>query len=82
MTIQLNPPLVADLDPQETQEWRDAFAALVAAQGPERARFVLDELARLARTQRVGWQPELCTPYVNTIGVDQQPVFPGDLAVE
>ncbi len=82
MTIQLNPPLVADLDPQETNEWRDAFAALVAAQGPERARFVLDELARLARTQRVGWQPELCTPYVNTIGVDQQPVFPGDLAVE
>ncbi|WP_210546783.1 alpha-ketoglutarate dehydrogenase [Rhodoferax sp. PAMC 29310] len=73
---------VTDLDPQETAEWRDAFSALVAAQGPERARFVLDALARQARTQRVGWQPELCTPYVNSIGVDQQPVFPGDLAVE
>jgi pyruvate dehydrogenase E1 component len=71
-----------DTDPQETQEWRDAFAALVAAQGPERARFVLDELARHARAQRVGWQPELCTPYVNTIAVDLQPVFPGDLAIE
>ncbi len=73
---------MTDLDPQETTEWRDAFSALVAAQGPERACFVLDELARQARTQRVGWQPELSTPYVNTIGVDQQPVFPGDLAVE
>ena len=73
---------MTDLDPQETAEWRDAFSALVASQGPERARFVLDELARQARTHRVGWQPELCTPYVNTIGVDQQPVFPGDLAVE
>ena len=72
----------ADLDPQETAEWRDAFAALIAAQGPERARFMLDELARQARTQRVGWQPELATPYFNTIGVDQQPVFPGDLAME
>ena len=82
MTTRFNPPPMTDLDPQETAEWRDAFSALVAAQGPERARFVLDELARLARTQRVGWQPELCTPYVNTIGVDQQPVFPGDLAVE
>ncbi len=71
-----------DADPQETAEWRDAFSALVAAQGPERARFVLDELARQARTQRVGWQPELATPYINTIGVDQQPVFPGDLAME
>ncbi|RYF77271.1 MAG: alpha-ketoglutarate dehydrogenase, partial [Comamonadaceae bacterium] len=31
---------------------------------------------------RLGWQPELATPYANTIGVDQQPVFPGDLAIE
>ena len=71
-----------DPDPQETQEWRDAFAALVAAQGAPRARFVLEELARQARSQRVGWQPELCTPYVNTIGVDEQSAFPGDLAIE
>ena len=43
---------------------------------------MLDELARLARAQRIGWKPELSTPYVNTVGVDEQPVFPGDLAVE
>jgi pyruvate dehydrogenase E1 component len=71
-----------DFDPQETAEWRDAFAALIATQGPERARFILDDLARQARTRRLGWQPELATPYINTIGVDQQPVFPGDLAIE
>ena len=76
------PPTSHDADPQETSEWRDAFTALVAAQGPARARFVLDELARQARSQRIGWQPELCTPYQNTIAVDQQPVFPGDLAIE
>ncbi|MEJ8859054.1 alpha-ketoglutarate dehydrogenase [Variovorax robiniae] len=72
----------ADSDPQETAEWREAFAALVAANGPARARWMLDELARLARDQRIGWAPELCTPYVNTIAVDQQPAFPGDLAIE
>ena len=71
-----------DTDPQETAEWREAFTALAAAQGPERARFVLDELARLAREQRVGWTPELSTPYVNSISVNEQPVFPGDLAIE
>jgi len=75
-------PKQDDADPQETQEWRDALVALTAIHGPERARFVLDELARLARTQRIGWQPELNTPYINTIVVQDQPAFPGDLAVE
>ncbi len=75
-------PADIDIDPQETAEWRDAFAALVATQGPARARQMLDELARVARAQRIGWQPELSTPYFNTIPVEQQPVFPGDLAVE
>ncbi|MCE1193460.1 MAG: alpha-ketoglutarate dehydrogenase [Acidovorax sp.] len=73
---------LADTDPQETAEWREAFLALVATEGPERARFVLDELVRLARTQRVGWQPQLNTPYVNTVAAQAQPAFPGDLALE
>ncbi len=73
---------VGDADPQETAEWRDAFWALVATQGPERARFILAELAHQAHAHQVGWQPEPNTPYVNTIAADKQPVFPGDLAVE
>ena len=71
-----------DTDPAETQEWRDAFTALVASQGPLRARQILDSLVALSREQRVGWQPELTTPYVNSIHVSQQPRFPGDLAIE
>jgi pyruvate dehydrogenase E1 component len=71
-----------DPDPQETAEWREAFEALAAAQGPARARQMLDELSRVARVRRIGWQPELSTPYVNTIDVNEQPVFPGDLALE
>ncbi len=75
-------PLATDTDPEETAEWRDAFLALVATEGPERARFMLQEMVRLARAQRVGWQPDLNTPYVNTVAVQDQPVFPGDLAIE
>ena len=71
-----------DSDPSETQEWRDALLSLAAAEGPARVRQILDELVRLARTQGIGWQPELNTPYINTIGVEAQPAFPGDLAVE
>ena len=72
----------ADPDPQESAEWRDAFTALLQTHGPERARQILDQLALLARQQRIGWSPELATPYVNTIAVDAQPAFPGDLAIE
>jgi len=71
-----------DPDPIETAEWREAFVALAETHGPERARWMLDELARMARAQRIGWQPELSTPYVNTIAVEAQPAFPGDLAIE
>jgi pyruvate dehydrogenase E1 component len=71
-----------DPDPAETAEWRDAFLALVATEGPVRARFILDQLAVLARNPAVGWSPELVTPYVNTVPVERQPVFPGDLAIE
>jgi len=71
-----------DTDPGETAEWRDAFQALVATEGPARARFILDQLAVLARHPQVAWSPELVTPYVNTVPVEKQPVFPGDLAIE
>jgi pyruvate dehydrogenase E1 component len=71
-----------DADPVETAEWREAFQALVASEGPARARFILDRLATLGRDPHVAWSPELVTPYVNTIAVDRQPAFPGDLAIE
>src|SRR3990167_5017202 len=71
-----------DADPAETAEWLEAFAAVVAAQGPERARFVLDQLVRAPNTAQIAWSPELATPYVNSIAVDQQGPFPGDLAIE
>jgi len=75
-------PLPTDADPQETAEWRAAFEALIATQGPARACFMLDELARLARARQLGWRPELNTPALNTIAAQDQPVFPGDLAIE
>ena len=81
----LHPFLAAasgDADSFETAEWRDAFLSLVATQGPERARFILDNLVHLANTSKVQWQPELVTPYVNSVAVEQQPAFPGDLAME
>jgi len=73
----------SDADPTETKEWREALLATIAQSGPERARFLLDELAQVAESLQLGWQPPLCTPLTsNTIGVNKQPPFTGDLAVE
>ena len=80
----LNPAVnpLRDPDPQETAEWRDAFAAVLAGSGPARARFLLDQLAQLARQPSGGWEPPRGTPYANSIPVERQPVYPGDLAIE
>ena len=71
-----------DLDPIETAEWRDAFDSVVALHGPERARFLLDQLVVMANHSQIGWSPELVTPYANTIPVQAQQPYPGDLAIE
>ena len=75
-------PTTRDADPGETAEWLQALDALTAAHGPARARFLLDALLAHARQQGVHWQPALITPYVNSIALEAQPPFPGDLAME
>ncbi len=80
--IKLPPTLADDQDPLETQEWRDALLALVNASGHDRAEFVLQELAKQATHLGLRWKPPANTGYVNTISVDQQGSFPGDLAIE
>nr|WP_284619614.1 alpha-ketoglutarate dehydrogenase [Rubrivivax pictus] len=71
-----------DSDPQESAEWRDALASLLASAGPGRVREILDLLAAEGRHPRIGWQPAPGTPYLNTIAAERQPPFPGDLAIE
>ncbi len=71
-----------DADPQETAEWLAAFETVLAEAGPARARFLLDRLALAARRPLVGWEPPRGTAYLNSIPVERQPPFPGDLAIE
>jgi pyruvate dehydrogenase E1 component len=73
---------VSDPDPTETQEWRSALQSLYEAAGPARTREILSMLREMGQDPAIAWKPSLKTPYVNTISVDQQPAFPGDLAIE
>ena len=74
--------LPADPDPHETEEWRLAFDSVLETQGAVRAQQILEALSEHAQQRRVKWTPELTTPYVNSISVEEQPAFPGDLAIE
>jgi len=71
-----------DSDPLETREWIEALDALIAAEGSERATFLLRRLLQHARTRRVPLPQVLATPYINTIPLAEQPPYPGNLEIE
>jgi pyruvate dehydrogenase E1 component len=71
-----------DADPLETKEWLEAFDALVEAEGRERATFLLRKLLEHARARRVRLPPVLNTPYKNSLALEEQAQFPGNLEVE
>ncbi len=74
--------IAPDADPAETREWLDAFATLVQHEGRERGTYILRRLLDAARAQRVPLPPVLNTPYVNSVTLDRQPQYPGDLVLE
>ncbi len=78
---QIQTRLAADTDPQETAEWQDALQAVLQAAGPARAR-ADDCMSRQARGPCHRLAAGARYLYVNTIAVEQQPFFLGDLGVE
>jgi pyruvate dehydrogenase E1 component len=79
---QVGDPHDPDSDPIETREWVEALDALIEAEGAQRATFLLRRLLQHARTRRVPLPHVLATPYVNTIGLDEQPPYQGNLEIE
>jgi pyruvate dehydrogenase E1 component len=71
-----------DIDPIETKEWLDALASLIKHEGPERARFIIEQLLSQAARKGVAGSAALTTPYINTIPAADQPDYPGDLEME
>ncbi|RKP53376.1 pyruvate dehydrogenase (acetyl-transferring), homodimeric type [Pararobbsia silviterrae] len=71
-----------DVDPQETQEWLEALEGVVAVEGRPRAHYLIDQLVDRDADLHGDLHARVTSAYVNTIGRERQPVYPGDLSIE
>ena len=71
-----------DADPAETADWLSSLDSLFRRAGGERAEFILSELDRLAKDLGIVSDAPPFSPYRNTISLEKQPPFPGDIDME
>jgi pyruvate dehydrogenase E1 component len=71
-----------DGDPQETSEWLDALEGVVDNAGLDRAQFIYDRLTEQALHLGVETTRARVTPYRNTIALEDQPRYPGNIELE
>ncbi len=71
-----------DLDPSETREWLEALDSIIKHAGNERAQFVLRQLFGYAQQLQLPTVELFNTDYCNTIPVEDQPEYPGDIEIE
>jgi len=66
----------------ESQEWLDSLDYVIDAGGVERAAKLIKKLQIHAQKRGVRLRFTANTPYINTIPVEKQPPYPGDLQIE
>ncbi|WP_434650038.1 pyruvate dehydrogenase (acetyl-transferring), homodimeric type [Pseudomonas sp. D1-2] len=71
-----------DEDPQETREWLESIESVASVEGRPRAHYLIDQMLDFDANRHGDFYGRVTTPYVNTIPVDRQQPYPGDLAVE
>ena len=71
-----------ETDAGETGEWLSALEGVVRAEGADRALFLLQRLAEHANHLGVGAYVHPYSLYQNTIRLEEQPPYPGNLALE
>jgi len=71
-----------DDDPQETREWLESIESVLSTEGRPRAHYLIDQLLDFDVARHGDFHGRVTTPYVNTIAVDRQLPYPGNLAVE
>jgi pyruvate dehydrogenase E1 component len=73
---------IEDIDPLETQEWREALEAVRRRDGTERVQFLLQSLQEEAEQCCAALPTQLTTAYVNTIPPEAEAPRPGNGVLE
>ena len=72
----------ADSDPDDTSAWLESFDTVLRSQGPGRGRYLLARLIEYGFSNGITLPFTANTPYVNTIPLEDQPMYPGDRDIE
>ena len=70
------------VDDETCQEWIDALRSMVREEGKQATKALLDALDQEARVLGVGQTKAPFSAYQNTISLEDQPSYPGDLELE
>ncbi|CAD83674.1 pyruvate dehydrogenase E1 component [Candidatus Blochmanniella floridana] len=73
-----------DVDFIETQDWIESISSVIQKEGIERAYFLIKQIIKKVQTDGFNISPEnlLNNDYINTISVQDEPTYPGNLAIE
>jgi pyruvate dehydrogenase E1 component len=71
-----------DRDPQETRDWLESFDAVIRVEDSARALFLLRQLDEHAKELGLVAAAAPFSAYRNTIALERQGIYPGDLAIE
>lgn len=77
--------LCNDVDSIETQDWLQSLSSVIQKEGIERAQFLIYQIIKKARDKGVTIstnQYNVNNDYINTIPVQNEPKYPGDLEIE
>ena len=64
-----------DIDASETQEWLSSLDYVLKSKGPDRVRFLIEQLRDRAASEGIQSAEDTSTPYINTIPLQDQPLF-------
>ncbi len=74
--------VVRGIDADELEEWYESLESVLQRYGPERTQQLLVRLRERAYLRGVMMPFTATTPYINTIPVEDQPRYPGNLEIE
>ncbi|VAX76435.1 pyruvate dehydrogenase (acetyl-transferring), homodimeric type [Buchnera aphidicola] len=74
--------IFSDFDPIETAEWIDSINSVVERHGVKRALFLINKLLNTKILKNTNFYRYIVSDYVNTIDVDNEPQYPGNIDLE